>query len=152
MAKPPADTDAQPRRSPALAAILAWLLPGLGHWYVRERVRGIIFFIVTGVTFWGGVAVGGVRTTVAPSENGAWIAAQLCAGPQAGIALYWGEKYRSRPDEKSFRAPWPSSNIGVVYAGVAGLLNLLVILDATARCESRSVAAPARSPPSAERG
>ncbi|MDR1493760.1 MAG: hypothetical protein LBT05_13715 [Planctomycetaceae bacterium] len=31
-------------RNPFLAAILAWLIPGLGHWYQRRRAKAILFF------------------------------------------------------------------------------------------------------------
>lgn len=138
------------RSSAPVAAILAWLLPGLGHWWVGERSRGVVFFVVITVTFWGGVAVGGVRTTIAPRENGAWIAAQLCVGTQAVAALYLSHRqfdWMTEQGKDPHRAPWPSSNIAVVYAGVAGLLNLLVIVDVLARVEVRRTSVPARSPP-----
>ncbi|MBI5764878.1 MAG: hypothetical protein HZA51_15280 [Planctomycetes bacterium] len=99
------------------------------------------------MTFWTGVAVGGVRTTVSPKDNGAWIAAQLCAGPQALLALYLNQKAAQRPDQESLKAIWPAANISVVYAGVAGLLNLLIIIDSMARCERPREPQPARAPP-----
>jgi hypothetical protein len=125
---------------------MAWLLPGLGHWWIGERARGAVLFVVITVTFWGGIAVAGVRTTIAPRENGAWIAAQLCAGGQAFGALWWSrQRVATVPTE--IKAAWPSSNIGVVYAGVAGLLNLLVMIDVLARVEARQASVEARSPP-----
>ena len=137
-----------PERSPSapFAAILAWLIPGLGHWFLGERQRGAVFFVVITVTFWAGIAVGGVRTTITPRDNGAWIAAQLCAGPQAVAALYWSN-YRGEHFNNEIRAGYPGSNISVVYAGVAGLLNLLVIIDTLARAEARQTAAATRPPP-----
>jgi hypothetical protein len=140
------------KRAPStpVAAVLAWLLPGLGHWWIGERSRGVIFFVVVTVTFWGGIAVGGVRTTVRPRENGYWIAAQLCMGPQTLAALYLGDRQIEQAKKEgrvAHRAAWPSSNIGVVYAGIAGLLNLLVIIDVLARAEARRTWVPARSPP-----
>jgi len=138
-----------------LAVMLAWVLPGLGHWVIGERARGLIFFVVMTVTFWGGIAVGGVRSTVTPKGNGAWIAAQLCMGPQALAALYMShqqvEKARTLGKD-AYKAPWPSSTIAVVYAGVAGLLNLLVIIDTLARAEARQASVLARSPPKKRRG
>lgn len=131
----------------ALAMFLSWLAPGLGHWWLGERARGLIFFVVICVTFWAGVAVGGVRSTVSPRENGAWIAAQLCAGPQALVAIALHHRAASQPDEQYLRAPWPASNISVVYAGVAGLLNLLIIIDAMSRAESRGRVTASRGPP-----
>ena len=145
-----ANPEIEESRPIALAPVLAWLLPGLGHWWIGERLRGVIFFVVLTVTFWGGVAIGGVRTTVTPVENGAWIAAQLCMGPQALGALYLSHRQievaKARQQEP-YRALWPASSISVVYAGVAGMLNLLVILDALARADVRRSSAPERSPP-----
>jgi len=145
----PAKDEVQAARSAPVAAMLAWLLPGLGHWWIGERHRAVILFTATTATFWAGVAVGGVRSTVTPKDNGLWIAAQLCMGPQALAALYWGKslapKRKGEPDP--YKAPWPSSDIGVVYAGVAGLLNLLVILDALARVEAGQLVVAARAPP-----
>ncbi|HUN81174.1 MAG TPA: DUF6677 family protein [Phycisphaerae bacterium] len=147
MAKIGESADEAPCPSTALAAAFAWLVPGLGHWWLGHRARAAIFFVVITVTFWAGVAVGGVRNTVSPRDNGAWIAAQLCVGPQSLFALYLNQKTLERSDSDSLKAAWPASNISVVYAGVAGLLNLLVIIDAMARCEASRRTAPARSPP-----
>lgn len=129
-----------------VAALMAWLVPGLGHWLLGERARGAVFFVVICVTFWAGVAVGGVRSTVTPKENGAWIAAQLCAGPQAVAAMYLGKRDLTLNGNRH-KAPWPASNISVVYAGIAGLLNLLVIIDTLSRCEAAPVPAVSRGPP-----
>jgi hypothetical protein len=32
-------------KEPALAAFLAWLVPGLGHWYQGRRAKAVLFFI-----------------------------------------------------------------------------------------------------------
>jgi hypothetical protein len=133
------------QRPTALIALLAWVVPGLGHWFIGERARALIFFVVISVTFWGGVAVGGVRSTVHLKDNGAWIAAQLCIGPQAFAAMYL-----SSQDQKihadQFKAPWPAANISVVYSGIAGLLNLLIIIDSLSRADSVQVES-SRAPP-----
>ncbi len=151
MARASAKTAESARRPSApVTATLAWLLPGLGHWWLGERTRGVVFFTIITVTFWGGIAVGGVRSTVTPRENGAWIAAQLCMGPQALSALWWSNQ-RTIAHPTELKAPWPASNIGVVYAGVAGLLNLLVIIDVLARVESRQMALASKPPPQRDR-
>jgi hypothetical protein len=36
-----------------------------------------------------------------------------------------------------YLATWPADDIGIVYCGVAGLLNVLVILDAVSRGATR---------------
>ncbi len=146
------DADRGRGPSTAVAALLAWMVPGLGHWWIGERGRGVILFAVIAGTFWGGVAIAGIRSTVQPRENGAWIAAQLCAGPQALAALHMSNRMKERPDEELHKAMWPAATIGVVYAGVAGLLNLLVIVDVLARAEgARSLIASRASARSEDR-
>lgn len=135
---------ATPAPSPPAAGLLAWLVPGAGHWYLGYRDRAVIFFVTITATFWTGVAVGGVRTTMNVRENGAWFAAQVCAGPQALGAWMWARRI---PEKLEFEAIYPTADIAVVYSGVAGLLNLLVIIDALARSEPTRAAAGAGRPP-----
>lgn len=41
-------------RNPALAAVLAWLIPGAGHFYQRRYFKAAVYFIcVLGIFFWG---------------------------------------------------------------------------------------------------
>lgn len=144
---------APPRTSAAhstAAAVLTWVLPGLGHIYIGHRARGCIFLVVIAVTFWGGVAIGGVKTTIQPQERQAWFLAQICTGSHALAAMAWSDRI---PDKgSSYNAYYPADDISVVYAGVAGLLNVLVIFDVLSRGENASAPAivkrgpPTRSP------
>ncbi|MEE8171131.1 MAG: hypothetical protein V3T70_11350, partial [Phycisphaerae bacterium] len=79
---------------------------------------------------------------------GAWFAAQLCMGSETLLA--WGmatRVARLHPDDLRFTAFWPSDNIAVVYTGITGLLNLLIIIDALARADARAVQVLSRPPP-----
>ena len=122
-----------------IAGLLAWLVPGLGHIYLGYRGRGIVFLVTIIVTFWTGVAIGGVQGTVAPHARSLWFVAQLCTGGNTLVA--YGLHYRIDPESARSRKTtlaghWSSMDVGVHYTGVAGLLNLLVIFDAIARAES----------------
>jgi len=153
--------------SSSIAGLLAWIVPGLGHVYLGHRVRGVTIMVVITVTFWGGVAIGGVKSTVDPHENRLWFLAQICAGGHTIAAAIWS----SRLEPAVYRCPscqtdlghqpepgdvcakcgkeispvelashtrkafWPQIDIAIVYSGIAGLLNVLVILDAIARAE-----------------
>jgi len=113
-----------------VCVVLGWALPGLGHWVLGQRARGAIIFVVIGLTFWGGLAMGGVRSTIDPVNNRAWFVAQICCGTHTLGALAMA---RGIPDRLPYRIGWPSHDLGVVYTGVAGLLNILVVLDLVAR-------------------
>jgi hypothetical protein len=65
--------------NPLLALVLAWLVPGAGHFYLGRPIRGAIIFVVIGATFWTGMAVGGVLTMDYYNNRG-WFVAQMCTG------------------------------------------------------------------------
>jgi TM2 domain-containing membrane protein YozV len=117
-----------------IAGLLAWLFPGLGHFYLGQRARGLVLLVTITITFWAGVAIGGVRGTVDPQERKLWYVAQLCTGGHtlAATALH---KWVDRGGTPAPPAHWLSADIGVHYTGVAGLLNLLVIFDAIGRAD-----------------
>jgi hypothetical protein len=128
--------------NPPLIGLAAWALPGLGHWLLGQRSRAIVLCITVMLTYWTGVAVGGIRYTVDPTGNTLWFLAQTGAGPQV-IALYGATAHKDLPAA----VPWPDSDIAVIYAGVAGLLNMLVILDAIGRATGVPVSEPTRTDP-----
>ena len=117
-----------------IAGLLAWLVPGLGHLFLGQRGRGLIFLVTITTTFWAGIAIGGVRSTVDPSKRTLWFTAQACSGVNAFAAYAF---HRSVATSKRPLGPYLSSEPGVHYTGVAGLLNILVILDAIGRADRR---------------
>lgn len=122
-----------------IAGLLAWLVPGLGHIYIGQRGRGIIFLVTIIVTFWSGVAIGGVQSTVAPKARKLWFVAQLCTGGNtlAAYALHYRvDPETAQTSNLAVFSHWSSADVGVHYTGVAGLLNLLVIFDAVSRAEA----------------
>ncbi|MGL4460624.1 MAG: DUF6677 family protein, partial [Planctomycetia bacterium] len=43
-----------PLRNPPLAALLAFLVPGWGHFFQGRRLKGAIFFVfILGLFYWG---------------------------------------------------------------------------------------------------
>ena len=142
------------------AGFLAWLMPGLGHIYLGHRTRGLIFMVTIGLTFWAGMVIGGVRTTVNPTTQKWWFLAQLCTGSHAlaGVALSRSAQppatapppgLRHAPQPPAYTGHWLGLDVGTNYTGVAGLLNVLVILDALLRAqilEPRRGAQPTAEP------
>jgi hypothetical protein len=121
---------------------LGWLVPGLGHLFLRHTTRGLVFLIAITATFWTGVAVGGLRSTVDPNERALWFLAQLGTGSNALLAWAGSRLTAENPTPKSNAVDvasvphWRSTDVAIHYTGVAGLLNILVLLDVVARAES----------------
>lgn len=139
---------------PVAAGLLAWLVPGAGHLYLRRTLRGIIMCLCINGLFWAGVAVGGVFT-VDPIGQRWWFAAQMCAGASCGAAWYRQKRvhrdllaeaellaaesnmrmtthqaYTQLLVDKDYDLNYPSDTVARAYSGVAGMLNLLAIFDA----------------------
>lgn len=58
--RPPLDLG-----DPVFAAILAWLIPGAGHFYQRRRTKALLFFVCIMGTFGYGLWLGGGRVVYA---------------------------------------------------------------------------------------
>jgi len=56
-------------RNPYLAALLAWLLPGAGHFYQRRRAKGALFCICVLSTFLFGLGLGRGRVVYASFDK-----------------------------------------------------------------------------------
>ena len=147
-------------KDPALAAFLAWLIPGLGHLYQGRIGKAALFFVCIMGTFVFGLylgsnrEVGWGRVVYASWRAGDRRLPYLCqigVGLPAMPAIVQAIRVRNGKDPfpKYFMAPpqlqpgtgQPTVNmlhyqlaryfdLGTVYTMVAGLLNILVIYDA----------------------
>jgi len=107
--------------------VLAWLIPGAGHWLLGLRRRAVIMFVTICTTFIIGLALGSIEL-IDPAQSRWWFFAQvLCGLPTIAVAfiqnasLTVNEIYGRGVD------------LGQLYTGIAGLLNLLCICDALFR-------------------
>ncbi|MHC4562512.1 MAG: DUF6677 family protein [Planctomycetota bacterium] len=140
----------------ALAALLAWIVPGAGHVYLGRVKRGGIIFITIAATFWAGVAMGGALTVDVRTEKW-WAMAAMLSGVHGAVAWYRQDQIyrevdrevdkthdrRGRPGDymmavdeylakRNHALVYPMDIPARAYAGVAGLLNLLCVFDAAA--------------------
>lgn len=126
-----------------IAGVLTWLLPGAGHLFIGEKVRGAIFLVAITLTFWTGVAIGGAKSTVAPKERQLWFLAQICAGGHSMASIGLGNMISAADGERpsDLIAYGGVEEVAVIYTATCGLLNILIFLDVLVRAEK----VPARS-------
>ena len=138
-----------------LLIIAGWVLPGLAHALIGEKSRGIIVGATVLALFIGGLLVGGIDVVDSRNDR-LWFAGQVLAGPIALAVDYKHKSYdltqgravRSsgplapNPDaelrDDSGRRLYDTSigrmnELGTLYCALAGVLNLLIILDAIGR-------------------
>lgn len=110
------------RRSPILAGILGWAVPGLGQLYAGRPGKALVMALTIGALFYGGWAMTGY-TGVDPNSYGLeFVAHAWIGGPTA--AAYWSSR------DLVLAQPMPWFEVGRLYAAVAGLLNIVAICDA----------------------
>lgn len=142
-------------RDPALAAFLAWLVPGLGHLYQGRTAKGVLFMVCILGTFFYGLFLGGGRVVYAqwqPERRWHYLG-QIGVGLPALPALVQAARARSGRDPLFGEIMAPPRRhgdpmgddladlhlkyhryweLGSIYTVIAGLLNMLVIYDAWA--------------------
>jgi hypothetical protein len=128
----PANEDGAP---PALVALIGWLIPGFGYWLLGRRIRAVIVALCVVFVFAMGVLIGGVRVVDAPTELGfgsllqkPWFIGQVLTGPVSIVAAVWAGHV-----DESHTSHSRSWELGTLYTAIAGMLNLLALIDATHR-------------------
>jgi len=141
-------------RDPVKAAFLAWLVPGLGHYYQGRRGKALLYAIcILGIYLVGFILGEGkivywrwVNPLSNPEKFAPHYIGQFFVGLPALPALIQGTIRHFAPDSNflwGFMAE-PSQivlngmilrlnktlEIGIIYTTVAGLLNILAIYDA----------------------
>ena len=113
-----------------VVGLLAWLVPGAGHFVVKEKKRSLIIFATIILTFCVGIYVGSIGV-IDPVNAAPWYAAQIMNSPIVAVLghLTASGAYPvyGRPNE-----------IGQIYTSIAGLLNLLCIVNAVYLAHLRS--------------
>ena len=71
-------------KDPAFAALLAWLVPGLGHLYQRRTAKGILFMVCILSTFFFGLFCSNGHAVYASWQNWDKRLPYLC---QVGVGL-----------------------------------------------------------------
>jgi hypothetical protein len=110
---------------------LAWLVPGAGHFALGERRRAIVIFVFIVLTFLVGVYVGSIGV-IDPVHAKPWYVAQVMNSPLVMLLGRIGATGH-------YRVFGRANEIGQIYTSIAGLLNLLCIVNAVYTAHLRSV-------------
>lgn len=109
---------------PARAALCSWLVPGSGQFLQGRRGRGVVLFaLLVGLFLLGCALAHG--TNLDRERHFYYWAGQFLLGLPAVVAEFVHGHPRMTADV-------PYADAGVVIASIAGLLNVLVVLDAFA--------------------
>jgi hypothetical protein len=105
-------------------AVIAWIVPGLGHLILRRRGRALVFFLTV-----GGLAVAGyvLRGNVFPPRTGEPFGTLgFLADAGSGI-FYFLSRFLESAGPNVSRA---AGDYGTRFIAAAGIVNLLSVFDA----------------------
>jgi Family of unknown function (DUF6677) len=137
-------------------ALAAWLFPGLGHLLLGQKQRALILMMSIGLLWLSGWFVGGI-SVFDRTGHPIWYLGQMLVAPSVLVEGYHRTLKDSnglppRPDDPT--GPYEPSyghvhEQGVLFTSLAGMLNLLAIIDVLYRDPAdprhRTLAGAARS-------
>ena len=130
--------------SPPLVALAGWALPGLGYWLIGQRGRAITCGVTILLVFFAGILIAGVRVVQAPDMGAPgnafqnilqkpWFIGQVLNGPIGISAAMISDRLANSATYGKIESKARLAEIGTLYTAVAGMLNLLTIIDASHR-------------------
>ena len=149
VASGPAGEEIVDLKDPLVAAILGWLIPGLGHLYQGRTAKGVLFMVCILTTFFFGLFISDGKAVYAWWSPDDWRLPYMC---QLGVGLpatpallqsylvrngrepLFGGVMAPPADSRELDSWYKELNryleLGIVYTMIAGLLNILAIYDA----------------------
>jgi hypothetical protein len=104
---------------------LAWIFPGLGHWYLGRRRTALLFALIVTACFVLGLSFEGRLYTVESGQPLTILATFALYG--AGLLNIAARLFSSNPGGTILSVTY---EYGCAYLLTAGLMNLLLMLDA----------------------
>ncbi|HMO25060.1 MAG TPA: hypothetical protein PKB10_02215 [Tepidisphaeraceae bacterium] len=154
-----ADPDFKFSAPVPLVALAGWLVPGAGYVLIGQMARGVTTGVTILALFVLGLLIGGMRVIDVPGYDDAgqqrvrggrwalvaspvgelahkpWYVPQILAGP---ITLVSGAGSLSLARQGIDPSQARIRDIGTLYTAVAGMLNLMTLLDAAHRAARKA--------------
>lgn len=114
----------RPQGNPIVAVLSAWLVPGLGHIYLKRRLRGLAFFVLVITAMLIGCKLEGNLYQVDRTQPLTILATLGSMGMGFPyFLLRYGLHYQGNVMGAGYE-------YGTAFLLTAGLMNLLLVLDA----------------------
>jgi hypothetical protein len=129
----------------AIACLLAWVLPGGGHWFLGRRMKAVVFLALVLMTFFTGLVMQGRVYLANPEQPLTYLAtfANVALGPLdlIGRRIFYERIIYIFPSESDpnlyqeimrlnrAKILAVTHEYGTTFVLAAGLMNILLILD-----------------------
>jgi uncharacterized protein DUF6677 len=115
-----------------VAMVLAYLVPGAGHFYLGYRARAVAFFLIIAVLFAIGLSIDGGLYTIMNSNRALLRLLASLGSIGAGILYFLAAAFGPHGEITSITYEY-----GTTFTLTAGLMNLLLVLDVFDLSEGR---------------
>jgi hypothetical protein len=105
-----------------IVGLMGWFVPGAGHLMLNEKKHAFIIFVTIALTFTAGLYIGSIGV-INPVGAKPWYVAQIMNSPAVAVI----GRITATGDYPVYGRP---NEIGQIYTSIAGLLNLLCIVNA----------------------
>ena len=105
-----------------IVGLVGWFIPGGGHLMINEKKHAFIIFVTIALTFAAGLYIGSIGV-INPVGAKPWYVAQIMNSPAVAVI----GRTTASGDYPVYGRP---NEIGQIYTSIAGLLNLLCIVNA----------------------
>ncbi len=116
-----------------IVGLFGWFIPGGGYFLLKEKQRALIIFTTISLMFCMGLYIGSIGV-IDPVGSWPWYIAQIMNSPIVAVfghlSAGGGYPVYGRPNE-----------IGQIYTSIAGLLNLLCVINAVHLAHLRTIKA-----------
>lgn len=107
-----------------VAIVLAYLIPGAGHYYLGYRGRAAAFFVIIVILFAIGLSIDGGLYTLATANRALLRLLAALGSLGAGILYFVAASLAPHGEVTSMTYEY-----GTTFTLTAGLMNLLLVLD-----------------------
>jgi TM2 domain-containing membrane protein YozV len=107
-----------------VSMILAWIVPGAGHFYLGRRGRAVAFFVIVTFMFLIGLSLDGGLYTILAS-GGSWLKMLATVASMGSGLLYFIARQVGVPGD----IVSATFEYGSAFTLTSGLMNLLLVLD-----------------------
>lgn len=104
-----------------IAAILGWIIPGAGHWYLGKCGKALFFFLVLTATYISGLIMTGFHTA-SFHDNQFYAVGNFGSGATLILSMTVSGGIDIKAEHASV------SDTGYLYLCVVGLLNAVIVL------------------------
>jgi len=115
-----------------IVTILACIVPGAGHFFIKEKKRATIIFVTITATFAIGLFIGSIAV-VDPVGAWPWYVGQMITSPAVALipqAVQHAEQIGPNKELIPLVSYGRPHDVGQIYTAIAGAMNLLAIISA----------------------